>query len=138
MVDAEQKAVGLAIQRLYNNDPRKEEADADMELVASYISKLKNQLKTAQDRCYVLPDGECVSPFDCVHGPGINMEALIADRAYMNWLSDHLVYASVKVIGYHAENLANNGKGWAADELRMAISRAIERQNEYQAKLDKK
>jgi hypothetical protein len=37
----------------------------------------------------------------------------------------------VKVIGYQAETLPNNGKGWAGDELRQALSKAIERQNEY-------
>jgi hypothetical protein len=95
------------------------------------IVRLKNELESAKDRCYVLPDGECVSPFDCVHGPGLPMEDLIADRTYMNWLSTNLVYMVVKVIGYQAETLPNNGKGWAGDELRQALSKAIERQNEY-------
>lgn len=101
------------------------------EVLEAEIVRLKNQLVSAKDRCYVLPDGQCVSPFDCVHGPGIPMEALIADRTYMNWLSDHLVYMVVRVIGYQAETLPNNGKGWAGDELRQALSKAIERQNEY-------
>lgn len=101
------------------------------EILEAKIVRLKNQLELAKDRCYVLPDGECVSPFDCVHGPGIPMEDLIADRTYMNWLEEHLAYAMVKVIGYTMESLASEGHGWRNGALRRAISRAIERQNEY-------
>lgn len=28
------------------------------------------------ERCYVLPSGECVSPFDCIHGPALSLEQL--------------------------------------------------------------
>jgi len=126
--DEAQRAVGLAIQRLYNNDPRKEEADEDMKLITSYIARLKEQL---DDRCYVLPDGQCVSLFECPHGPPFPIEDAIADMTYMNWLEKNLVYPIVRIIGYQAELLPNDGLGWDKGELRKALSRAIERQNDH-------
>jgi hypothetical protein len=128
LADAKHIEVGRALQRLYMNDPRKEESDEDLKLVAGYIQSLRRQL---DEKCFVLPDGQCVSLYECPHGPPFPIEDAIADMTYMNWLSANLVYMIVKVIGYQAETLPNNGKGWAGNELRQALSKAIERQNEY-------
>lgn len=33
------------------------------------IAEQEAREKLPKDRCFVLPNGECVSPFECVHGP---------------------------------------------------------------------
>ena len=49
--------------------------------IDSHVATLTARIAEAErgkSPCYVLPDGSCVSPFDCVHGPGIDLGAMIA------------------------------------------------------------
>jgi NTP pyrophosphatase (non-canonical NTP hydrolase) len=34
-------------------------------------------MKTSDNKCYVLADGECVSPFECIHGDGLSLDEFV-------------------------------------------------------------
>jgi hypothetical protein len=60
--------------------------DGDVgETLAYYIDELIDRgdfsiMDLSKDgSCYVMADGSCISPFHCVHGPGLSLDAFVKE-----------------------------------------------------------